>query len=476
MTFTPAASSTRAVGSSTPTEHERAVMVGPASTPAAPAASAPVSGASAHIASLRDQRARARLVLAPDAELPLVDPSTPDIHAYLDTLPTQSQLAEVLGRPHTKKKIRRAVIEAGAHPDGASITQLLRLYDEQARAELPPALKTQRLEDESILLRCSSISQKLTHNKICGRSDNAGASLRSATTAYVAARHQLAFDKFPTVFRRVQHNMATRFLWQALEEHGSKGLEFIRDFEDYLTDKPEKKIDSDIPFSVNTIQAYRAQCMRLMHAGATLFATSTSYPQAERCYGWIQNKEDMLDVVEHAVASTMLKKRQKTLGPLPPTEIAQHQADMEGLNLQSQFLNVASYMAKVAKLRAKSAAANPVAPPSSAPCAATIPSESAAPTLPSAAKILAAENFTGSCDDPASVPTLPQGIPVALSESARLGTAEVQATQDPLLQTLPWNLPFTFPDLDLSYFEAPALDDSAAGHKRKADQAFSDSP
>jgi hypothetical protein len=475
MTTPPAASRTHTVGPITASEHERAVVVGPASTPAA--ASAPESGASAHITRLRDQRARARLVLAPDAELPLVDPSTPDIHAYLDTLPVQSQLAEVLGRPHTKKKIWEAVIESGASPDGTSITQLLRLYDEQARTELPPALKLHRLRDESILLRSGSIREKLILNKVCATSGYAGLALRSATTAYVAARHQLPHDKFPTVFRRVQHNAANLSLRQILEEHGSAGLEFIRDFEDYLIAEPEEKIASFInftPFSPNTIQGYRTLCADLMHAAATLFATSKVYPRAQRAYGWSHDKDDTMDVVEYVVAGAMRKRRQKTFGPL--TQMALYQADIAEVTLQSKLLKVAEYMAKVAKLRAKQAAVNPVASPSSTPCAAPIPTESTAPTHPSDAQILAVESFTGSYDDPASVPTLPQEMPVALSEPAPLCTAKVQATQNLLLQTLPWNLPFTFPDLDLSYFDAPVLDDSAAGHKRKADQAFSDSP
>jgi hypothetical protein len=485
MTIT-ATSSAHPACPNTASEHARVVSIAPY-----PRLSPPVLGASAHIARLRDRNARAQLVLAPDAEVPLIEPSTPDIHAYLESAEVKMQLTEILDKQDMKERIRQEVIKLGCIPDGKSITQLLWLCDEQARAELPPALKTQKLENESVLLRSSRIPQSLVQN-VGARKSKVCTALRGAATAYVAARHLLSEEEFQVVWRRVRHRAASIFLEKILSEHGSDGLQFIRDFENYLIDAPGEK------FNPHTIQVYRAQCARLMQAGATLFVNSTAYPKEQRAYGWSHNMADTHSVIQHVVEEARLKKSKKTGPPLTPA--AQRQTDHTESCLQSQLLTVAKYMDKVAQSRppkfitgplprwtcprggpddadaATGGLANPIAAeqaaaPSPTLSAAHPPTQITTRPNPSASNGVDTEGVTGALNDPVSTPGLPRKEPGGLHEPVHILIADAQVTQDSHLQDLLWDLPLTFPDLDPSFFDEPV-----ASQKRNAGQAFSDSP
>jgi hypothetical protein len=383
--------------------------------------SVPESGGSAHIASVRDHRARARLVRVPGAVRPLAGASSPNWKVYFEGAPLKSSMPNA-ARKALEERIQQDVISLGHAVDQAGgITSLLRFYANDAWAELPAELDSPGLRKENLFLRSEPLSKRLIAR--LGAGDKKAATvLRAYAVAYVAAAYlHYSVKEFRDMLPIMNAGKITKFLEVLLLNTGIDGLRLLRELENYLVD--EKGVTN--PTSLKT---YRKHCAQLMRSGMEVFATSTVYPQAQRAYAWSLDAADTCKVIQHRLAAMALRRKPKQSAPAKPSAEQTQTTRLTSIDgaksshaWRHQLETIARHMAHVTQFRLH--LQNPDQTASS----------------PAAAAAAQARQ---------------QEICIAASET------KLSADQQSLI----------FPTLDLSYLTEPA-----AGNKRNAGQAFPDS-
>jgi hypothetical protein len=449
--LTPCATGISAAGQST---------AAPPPARALPSPSTDDPRASAHLVSMRDKRGR--------AVLQLVEPRTPDINKYLKAGGPQDRL-EPDERKEVDETIQKATLGLCVEPGQASITPLLKQYDELACNALPEELKMQRFKKESMTLRSHLIGNALI--TLAGsKKQLVGSVLRSIAVRYVAARHQYSIEAFHQFSTTIQTGQAAASLMRILSNLGVEGLLTLQDFESYLQEV--KGISNS-----STIRAYRTVFLQMISSGVEVFATSTVYPKAQRLYGWSVNEADTEKVIQHCLAVSKLKRSEKiqpAAGEIPQQTTDAWSQKVARHKDRSQFVSLSNHIRGFTNYRLSLPAAESSISSSSIPCAAnSIEDMGASDTH--CAKPLAREGRIGSSCDPLPAPEFPLPKPTAVPEFELISTQDYPHSPNfsELCAMLTEGNPSAyapaciFMDLDLSYFDKPV-----AGSKRNAKQAF----